>query len=78
METPEQIQGAYLNTLQAAKYLGLAAASLEKFRCLGGGPVFIRRPGGRRILYSQIDLDNWMSGGRMASTSVPAPAAVAQ
>lgn len=62
---------AYLSTPEAATYTGYAVGTLEKLRCLGGGPPFIRRPGGRRILYRVEDLDAWLMAGRRSSTSDP-------
>jgi len=65
MELPKK----YFNTAQAAQYTGLAAATLEKLRHFGEGPVFIRRPGGRRVVYFVEDLDVWLQAGRRTSTS---------
>jgi len=45
-----------LNTKQAAPYIGVSTAQLEKWRCLGGGPDFIRY-GRRCIRYRRADLD---------------------
>ena len=65
----------FLNTIEAAVYTGFAAATLEKLRHYGNGPKFIRRPGGRRILYLVEDLDSWLLPGRRSSTSDPGPEA---
>lgn len=51
-----------LSTRDAAAYLtdrGLpcAAATLEKLRCVGGGPRF--RKFGRYVRYDAADLDTW-------------------
>ena len=59
----------YMTTAQAADYTGYAESTLEKFRCHGGGPTYLKPPGGRRVLYSVDDLDRWLSTGRRSSTS---------
>ena len=42
----------YFNTDEAAAYLGLSTAQLEKARTQGrGGPPYLKPPGGRKILY---------------------------
>lgn len=60
---------AYLNTRDAARYLGLSASLLNKLRVRGGGPAFFRMPGVRRVLYRLADLHAWASNGRRLSTS---------
>jgi hypothetical protein len=57
----------------AALYLGVSESYLNKLRCVGGGPVFIKI--GRRVVYSMKDLDQWLSERRRASTSCDANAA---
>jgi hypothetical protein len=37
----------------------LAEATLAKFRCVGGGPAFLRY--GRRILYRPSALNDWLA-----------------
>jgi predicted DNA-binding transcriptional regulator AlpA len=57
------------NTDQAATYVGLGRSTLEKMRCTGDGPKFIRL-GPRRVAYRQRDLDEWLdSRPRCTSTS---------
>lgn len=54
----------YLNTSQAAHYLGLSPRTLEKMRGLNYGPTF--RKHGRYVRYHIEDLDSWSvlhSGG---------------
>ncbi len=65
----------YLTTPKAAEYTGYAESTLEKFRCHGSGPAFLKPPGGRRVLYSIDDLDRWLLAGRRTSTSDPGPGA---
>ena len=52
-----------LRTREAAAYIGLAAATLEKRRVAGEGPRFIRL-GGRSIGYAIEDLDEWLDRQR--------------
>jgi hypothetical protein len=59
----------FLDTRQAAAYLRLRPATLERWRCVGDGPVFHKF--GRRVLYSQDDLDAFADGARRVSTSDP-------
>lgn len=50
----------FLNTAQAAFYVGLSRRTLEKMRTHGGGPRFRRH--GRYIRYHIDDLDLWSRG----------------
>lgn len=50
---------------QAAIYLGLARSTLNKWRCHGGGPTFIKM--GRAVRYRQKDLEGFLD--KRASTS---------
>ena len=57
-----------LRPRDAAAYTGFRKSSLDKFRCSGSGPRFIRR--GSAIFYAREDLDSWLeSMPRFASTS---------
>lgn len=47
----------FLNTAQAAFYVGLSRWTLEKMRTTGGGPCF--RKHGRYVRYHIDDLDDW-------------------
>ena len=47
----------YLNTAQAAHYLGIGARKLQKLRVRGEGPRFRRH--GRLIYYHPSDLEIW-------------------
>ena len=58
----------YKNTQEAAEYTGSAPGTLNKLRCTGEGPTFIRL-GKRRVVYDVSDLDAWMTGRRRTSTS---------
>jgi hypothetical protein len=51
----------------AATYCGVSTSFLNKLRCVGGGPIFIKM--GRRVVYSTDDLDDWLTARRRTSTS---------
>ena len=55
----------YLNTKQAAYYVGLSESLLEKRRCNGDGPIYSQI--GKAVRTS--DLDAWMQANRRTSTS---------
>lgn len=57
----------FLNTAQAAHYIGLSRRTLEKMRLTGNGPRF--RKHGRYVRYHIDDLDAWSLGERRNSTS---------
>lgn len=52
---------------EAANYLGLAVSTLNKWRCHGGGPIFIKL--GRAVRYRVEDLDAFIMGRRASSTT---------
>ncbi|SEB94154.1 helix-turn-helix transcriptional regulator [Bradyrhizobium erythrophlei] len=59
-----------LDTAEAAIYTGTTANYLEKLRCTGGGPVYIKRKGARgAVRYDPDDLDAWLNAGKRKSTS---------
>jgi hypothetical protein len=58
-----------LSVSEAAEYTGLAVTTLNKFRVTGGGPVYMRPGGARRVLYDIADLDTWLAASRRHSTS---------
>lgn len=58
-----------LTTEQAAQRLALGRSTLEKLRCSGYGPRFIRLSA-RRVGYDKADLDDWIAARpRRTSTS---------
>lgn len=59
----------FLNTDQAAFYIGLSRRTLEKMRSEGGGPPFRRH--GRYIRYHIDDLDTWSRGTTAAPSKSP-------
>lgn len=57
-----------MRTPAAARHVGLAAATLTKLRCIGGGPKFTRL--GRAVVYELADLESWVaSQGKRSSTA---------
>jgi predicted DNA-binding transcriptional regulator AlpA len=54
----------------AAVTLSLSVRSLERMRCSGGGPKFVRLSRGR-IAYRECDLEEWVSRRVVSSTSEP-------
>jgi hypothetical protein len=58
----------YHDTENAAKQLGgLSPRTLEKWRVQGEGPTF--RKFGKKVVYSERDLENWAEKQRRNSTS---------
>lgn len=57
----------FLNTAQAAFYIGLSQRTLEKMRTTGGGPGY--RKHGRYVRYHIDDLDDWSRGRSKAATT---------
>ena len=56
METAPRL----LRTLDAARYCGFSKSTFEKWRCVGGGPRFIRR--GSAVYYAVENLDDFLAG----------------
>ena len=56
----------FLDTQQAARFLGLSAKTLARYRVTGDGPVFHRF--GNRIRYRRAALDAWADARERVST----------
>lgn len=57
---PRQNESHRVMTVQqASEYLGLAVSTLNKWRCHGGGPIFIKM--GRAVRYRMEDLESFMT-----------------
>ncbi len=66
--TSKQSKSSVLLTVdQVSIYLGLARSTLNKWRCHGGGPVFIKM--GRAVRYRQQDLEDFLNDNASTSTS---------
>lgn len=61
---------AHLKVRAAAEYIGLSKSTLDKLRCFGGGPVYLKL--GRAVVYSTDDLDCWLAARRRDATWAPA------
>ena len=57
----------YLDTREAADFLGLSNRTLDRYRVTGEGPAFHKF--GSRIRYALADLEAWAGARRMRSTS---------
>ena len=68
MSTEAKARRPPLDTLGAAGYLNVLPSYLERLRCNGDGPVFIKRNG--LVRYDPDDLDAWLEAGKRQSTSV--------
>lgn len=59
-----------LDTVATAAHIGLAASTLENWRSSGTSSLrFIKC--GRRVLYDPRDIEIWLDGRRVTSTSEP-------
>ena len=65
MSIPQRL----LTTAEAAEFVRLSQAHLEKCRVYGRGPRFVRL--GRAIRYRIEDLQAWIAAGLAESTSEP-------
>jgi excisionase family DNA binding protein len=52
---------------EAAPRMGLAVSTLQKLRVTGGGPRFLKL--GRSVRYRSQDIDEWLAGRVISSTS---------
>jgi predicted DNA-binding transcriptional regulator AlpA len=57
-----------LTQREAALALSLSTRSMERMRCAGGGPKFVRLSRGR-IAYRETDLEEWTAKRVVSSTS---------
>jgi hypothetical protein len=68
---PAKVAVRWLTTPEAAAYANLSRSTLEKLRCLGGGPAYSKP--GRIVVYDIALLDRFIEARRCASTSSPSP-----
>ena len=67
MQSDTQVKPITVMTVQqASEYLGLAVSTLNKWRCHGGGPVFIKM--GRAVRYRVEDLEVFINQAKKNST----------
>ena len=62
-----------MNVEEAAKYVRLGVGTLNRFRVTGGGPRYAKLGGAVR--YRRDDLDAWVAGRIVRSTSEASAAA---
>jgi predicted DNA-binding transcriptional regulator AlpA len=56
-----------LDTAAAADFVGLSKSTLEKLRCFGTGPKYLKL--NRAVRYRVSDLEAWLSERIVSSTS---------
>jgi len=66
-ETARTAPRVAFTTREAAQYLGLAVSTLNKWRCHGGGPEFLKL--GRAVRYRRDDLDHFLATRMFSSTA---------
>lgn len=59
--------GVTTDTPGAATYTGTSTSFLEKARCTGDGPRYVKI--GRAVRYRFVDLDTWLESCARRSTS---------
>ncbi|MBZ5500467.1 MAG: DNA-binding protein [Acidobacteriia bacterium] len=59
--------GKFKDTAQSAPCVGLKPRTLEKLRCIGGGPEYYKL--GRKVYYTDETLTAWAESRRRTSTS---------
>jgi hypothetical protein len=67
MDSPKKEHRPPVDVKGAAAYTGFGEGYLNKLRCTGGGPVFIKRTG--VVRYDPDDLDVWLASLKRKSTS---------
>ena len=67
VEVPNPPPIQLYNENEAAEFLRCSVRTLQYWRYVGGGPVFVKV--GRRVLYRQQDLDAFIVAGLRSSTS---------
>ena len=63
----KSVYNPLVDVIEVAEYLGLSVSTLNKWRCLGGGPKFLKL--GRAVRYSIPDLQNYIIRRQVQSTS---------
>lgn len=67
---PNETNQEFRHSREAAAFLGLKPQTLRVWRVRGHGPAYVRM-GGRfgRVLYRQVDLDEWVREHTFRSTA---------
>ena len=61
------MQQLLLTQKRLSELIDVSERTLERWRVEGSGPVFCRA--GRKVLYRQQDIDDWLEATRRQSTS---------
>ncbi len=61
------MQANVIDTVQAAKFVGLAKVTLDKMRLVGNGPPYVKM--GKAVRYRIADLESWVEARVITSTS---------
>ena len=67
MQTQSVIAPKFVRTGDASRFLGVGESTLEKLRCVGGGPRFSKL--GKIVVYALGDLERWAADRVVGSTS---------
>jgi len=62
-------KGRPLNNQETAELLGFKPNTLDQKRFAGSGPRYFQPKGSRRVLYSEVDILEWLVSGARESTS---------
>ena len=62
-----EIDDEAMDVQAAARFTGIAVATLAKMRCIGGGPLFVKL--GRRVVYRRSDVIAWLNAHRVRNTT---------
>lgn len=68
MNIPRPHTRVRVRVKEAAAHVGLSVSTLNKMRIAGTGPRFTKA-GARCVVYSLIDLDDWMAAHTHTSTA---------
>jgi len=66
MSTRQTANGVF-TVRETARYLGLAESTLNKWRCIGGGPKYLKM--GKAVRYRVSDINDWLDANERAHTS---------
>ena len=58
---------SYLSVDETSKLLKISISTLARFRQSGDGPTYIKL--GRRVLYAESDVSQWLAARRFRSTA---------
>ena len=61
-----------MNEREAAEFIGVAPATLRKWRCFGKGPAYAKLGQARssRVVYDRRELERWIEGATVMTADV--------